>query len=155
MKVSRLNQSQLDVIQSRMMLDPSIVSYITTQRYLGRWLVDESDWSGIAFGIDDESFIHIDFDRTRDLEMSIALYSTKAIHAGKLIVLLKELINRYKPRAINTSVHSSNVKSLKLNRKIFGDEYAIKESYAWNMLIGEYEDLHLFRKIMSYEKTDI
>jgi hypothetical protein len=143
------NQQDLDFFKEQAIWDENIYPYLSTTKSMTEWVAKNNDWEGIDITNDRRSFIlKIYFDRRRD-EMNIELFAMNAVSAGRGVYVVMDMIKRYKPRAINSVVHSSNKKSLKLHYKLFGDCWGVEESVAWNSLNGEYEDLHYFRKLLS------
>lgn len=149
-KIERATQQDINEIVSLLSMDEDILQYMTVGKYLGRFTVPESDWHDQYFVIKTKGFLYISIDRDCDINFDISLYSSSSIASGLLLKHLNKIIKGVKPRTIKTSVHSSNKKSLKLNRKLFGKEYAVRELDYWNIVNGEYEDAYLFRKIMEY-----
>ena len=85
--------------------------------------------------------------RADELGMSVSLYAITPYSAGKGITAINEIIRRYKPRYVDSVVHASNEKSMKLNTKLLGEPWGREPMGAWNSKLGEYEDLLYFRKL--------
>lgn len=129
--------------------NPKIYPYLSTSTTFSFRDLRSDDWAGLCFVSEDlNCMLEVNFDRSRGMEFSVCLFSTTPFKAGKAILIVKDLIKRYNPRAINSVVHHSNELSLRLHRKFFGDPWGTEEKYAWNSLRGEYEDLHYFRKLL-------
>lgn len=145
----RATQEDIDNFFAWAKDDPEIFPYLSVSKYIHRRVVSEDEWKDLFFISDcGKCYLHIGFDRVTDTEFSISLYSKSPILAGRAVIKVKEMIQRYKPRAIHSVVHGSNTKSLKLHRKIFGEPWGIEPSTAWNMGAGAYDDLHHFRMIL-------
>jgi len=141
-------QQDLDTFYDKSIFDINIYPYLSTSTYISKPELPKDDWSGIYLVSEDlRCLLKISIDRTRDIEFNISLYSFSSFLAGKAIIALKEIIRRYKPKAINSVVHSSNIKSLKLHHKYFGKPWGIEPVSAYNMGLGSYEDLHYFRML--------
>lgn len=147
MKIIYPTQCQVDELHLKFLDSPEISQFYSTGRCIGKFEVNETDWSSITLLIEDTAILKVDIDRSADIEFTIALYSLDTLATALLLRRLKSLIRMYKPKAINSECHESNIKSINLNRKVFGKEYGIKKAGAWNMAKGEYEDLFLFRKV--------
>lgn len=141
-------QEEIDCFYEMATMDDSIYPFLTTRTYFGRTEKPKDDWFGvIMISKCGKCLLNVSFDRTRErLEFSVGLWAKNAYLAGKAIVVAKQLIQRYSPSHINSVVHSSNVKSLNLHKRIFGEPWGIEKEIAWNMKAGKMEDLYYFRK---------
>lgn len=142
-------QEDLDKFSINTIEDETIYPYLSTSKWIGKITLPESDWSGVYL-IDKActSLLRVTIERNRDIEFSICLHSQSSYLAGKAILEINRLIRMYRPRVLSSCVHSSNERSLKLNRKLLGQEWGIEKDVAWNFKTGEYEDLHWFRKVL-------
>jgi len=142
-------QSEIDEFINSCLYDENIYPYLSISKYTPAIKQEEDDWKGVVLMDDSKNtLVKISFDRTRgELEMTFSLYSRTKIGAGRGIKAIEEIVRRYKPRAINSCVHSTNEKSLKKNRHIFGKEWGVEEKIAWNSKLGAFDDLHYFRKV--------
>jgi hypothetical protein len=148
--VKLANQSEIDTFLADAYLDESIYPYLTISKYVNEWKELKSDWEGINITDERLSYLgKISFDRGKgEIEMNICLYCRTPFVAGRAIHAIKYLINRYKPRAINSVVHSTNVKSLKIHKHIYGEPWGIEPGSAWDSKEGRFVDLYYFRKIL-------
>lgn len=143
-------QEDITAFYSSVLTDPTIYPYMQFGKYFTVPTIGTDLWHDIYLITDNRScYLHIWIDRTKDNEFTIGLFAKNSYAAGKAVIAIKELIRRYRPRAINSAVHASNLKSLALNRKLFGEEGSIRVSAAWNMGTGEYEDMYQFRRILA------
>lgn len=144
--MKRATQEDVDKFFRWAIEDPDIYPYLSVDRYTGRDIVEEDDWKSLSFISEcGKCYLRIVFDRCAGLDIKVALYSKSPILAGRAIEHLKKIIPRYKPRAINSIVHGSNEKSIRIHKKIFGEPWGIEPSVAWNMGTGQYDDLLHFR----------
>jgi hypothetical protein len=144
-------QQDVDRFMESVFQDENIYPYLTTSKHNNNSVrVDHtSDWDRIWMVTENLScLLKVSIDRTRDTEFSISLYAKSAHAAGKAVLACKELIKRYRPKAINSIVHSTNAKSLALHKKIYGEPWGVEKSSTWNMGKGCYEDLYYFRKML-------
>lgn len=141
-------QHDLDVFAEKAISNKNIYPYISTSKWLKPWVIDTERWNNLFFTNTSLGYlVSIQFDRIRD-EISIGLWADDSQQASIAIRGIREYIRRTKPRAINSVVHASNSKSLRLHKKIFGASWGIENKYAWNSLTGEYEDFYYFRLIL-------
>lgn len=132
---------------AKAILNPDIYPYLTVTKHLGNREPDDTDWHSITF-VDNELDVYgkIDINRACDNGFNVSLYGTNPYKVGRAFKFIEDLIRRYDPMYIETVVHASNEKSIKINKKIFGEPWGVEPKGAWNMLKGEYEDLLHFRK---------
>lgn len=149
MKIAR--QSDIDSFLSEAYLDEKIYPYLTISKFMQEWTEFKDDWNGINITDERLSYLgKITFDRSKgEVEMNICLYCKTALAAGRAIQAIKYLIGRYKPRAINSCVHSTNIKSLKIHKHIYGEPWGIEPEIAWDSKEGRFVDLYYFRKILN------
>jgi hypothetical protein len=146
----KASKVDVDNFMSKGILDENIYPYLSTTKYFGTFDVPDDDWSGLLITNDSNTFISkVTFHRTDEVGMSIALYAVSSFSAGRALSAINEIIRRYKPRYVDTKVHSSNVKSIKLNTKMLGEPWGIEPMGAWNAKLGKYEDLIYFRKLFA------
>lgn len=142
-------QSEIDAFMEWAINDPESYPFLSHSRWIKPRKVPESDWYGLTITDERVSYLlHIDFNRNISLSATICLYSKTNIAAGRAILVLKEVIQRYKPFAIDSTVAKSNIKSLKITKKILGDPWGLEPNAVWNMLTGETEDCYYFRKLL-------
>lgn len=147
--MKKATKEDVDKFMELSSLNEDIYPYLTTTKHLGIFDIREDDWSGFLLTNDSLSFmLEISIQRSDDNGFNIALYSLNAFAAGRAILIIKELIRRYSPRYIDTTVHSSNTKSIAFNEKLGMELWGTKPMGAWNMKLGEYEDLLYFRKLL-------
>ena len=147
MKIAR--QSDIDSFLSGAYLDENIYPYLTTSKHMSEWKEFKTDWEGINITDERLSYLgKIAFDRNRgEVEMNIMLFCKSSISAGRAIQAIKYLINRYRPKAVNSVVHATNTKSLKLHKRIYGEPWGIEPEIAWDSKEGRFVDLYYFRKL--------
>ena len=144
----KANKEDIDKFMSKAILDEDIYPYLSTSKYFGTFEVPDDDWGGLLITNDSNTFISkVTFRRSDEVGMSISLYAVSSFSAGRALSAINEVIKRYKPRYVDTTVHSSNVKSIKLNTKLLGEPWGVEPKGAWNAKLGEYEDLVYFRKL--------
>lgn len=141
-------QDELDTFFHKALSNEQVYPYMTLTKYQKPLEVSKDNWNDIWLCTDNlNCFVHIIFDRIRD-EITIGLWAFDTNNSASGIRYVKEYIKRYKPRALNSIVHSSNKKSLSMHEKIFGYAWGIEELSVWNSLSGEYEDAYYFRKLL-------
>lgn len=141
-------QEDLDNFKASVMFDENIYPFLSTVKYQPEWVASKSDWEYIWLINESGKFlIKLSFDRAVDLEISICLFTKSPFACGKGLREVIEFIKRYKPAAITTGVAESNTKSLRLNRRLLGNEWGIEPNGAWNCLKGQYEGYHRFKLI--------
>lgn len=142
-------QQQLDNFTAAVLQDENIWPYLTMSKSRSEVIIWKTDWEGLMLiSHDEKTLLKVQFDRQRDCDFNISLYSSSPHQAGQCVALVKELIKRYRPFSINSVVHSSNEKSLKFHKKIYGEPWGIEKLSAWNMKTGAYEDAHWFRMVL-------
>ncbi len=147
------NQSDIDNFIQIVQFNKEIYPYLSGVRFV-EWKEFKSDWEGIYVTDLTLSFmVKASFDRCRDLEINICVYARTTMAAGRAILAVKEIIHRYHPRAINSCVHASNEKAIKLNEKLMGPHWGIESKIAWNCLTGDYEDFYCFRRLFQRGET--
>ena len=148
--LKKANKEDIDKFMSKVILDENIYPYLSTSKYFGTFEVPDDDWGGLLITNDSNTFISkVTFRRSDEVGMSISLYAVSSFSAGRALIAINEVIRRYKPRYVDTTVHSSNVKSIKLNTKLLGEPWGVEPKGAWNAKLGEYEDLVYFRKLFA------
>jgi len=146
----KASKVDVDNFMSKGMLDDNIYPYLSTTKYFGTFDVPDDDWGGLLITNDSNTFISkVTFRRTDEVGMVISLYAVSSFSAGRALTAINEIIRRYKPRYVDTTVHSSNVKSINLNTKLLGEPWGVEPKGAWNAKLGEYEDLVYFRKLFA------
>lgn len=146
----KANKEDVDKFMSKAILNDNIYPYLSTNKYFGAFEVPDDDWSGLLITNESNTFISkITLRRADEVGMSISLYATSSFSAGRALIAINEVIRRYKPRYVDTTVHSSNTKSIKLNSKLLGEPWGVEPKGAWNAKLGEYEDLVYFRKLFA------
>lgn len=142
-------QSEIDKFMEWAFTSPEIYPYLSHSKYISERKERRGDWEGYHLTDNRLSYLlSIDFNRNTSLTFTICLYAKSAIGAGQGILALKEIVKRYRPFAINSSVAISNKKSYEITKKILGDPYGICPLAHWNMLTGKMEDTYEFRKIL-------
>jgi hypothetical protein len=123
---------------------------MSTTKYFGTFEIPDDDWNSLLITNNENSFLSkVSIRRTDELGMAISLYATNPYSAGKGVTAINEIIRRYKPRYVDSVVHASNEKSIKLNTKLLGEPWGREPMGAWNSKLGEYEDLIYFRKLFA------
>lgn len=144
----KATKEDVDTFMSKAILDENIYPYMSINKYFGTFDIPDDDWSGLLITNTEKSFLcKVSIRRVDELGMSVSLYAITPYSAGKGLVAINELIRRYKPRYVDTLVHSSNEKSIRLNIKLLGEPWGREPMGAWNPKLGEYEDLLYFRKL--------
>ena len=144
----KATKQDVDNFMSKAILDENIYPYLSTNKYFGTFEVPDDDWNGLLITNEANTFISkVTFRRSDEVGMSISLYGTSPFSSGRALIAINEVIRRYKPRYVDTKVHSSNTKSIKLNTKLLGEPWGVEPKGAWNAKLGEYEDLVYFRKL--------
>ena len=148
-KMKIATQSDIDLFLNESYLNENIYPYLTTCKYMSEWKEFKTDWEGINITDERLSYLgRIIFDRNRgEIEMNVSLFCKNSLAAGKAIQAIKYLINRYRPKAINSAVHATNIKSLKLHKHIYGEPWGIEPKIAWDSKEGRFVDLYYFRKL--------
>jgi len=145
----KATKSDIDNFTSKTLVNEDIYPYLSTTKYVGTFEVTDDDWSSLLITNDSNSFlVKVQFIRREELGLFISLYALNSFSAGKGLLVIKEIIRRYKPRYVDSVVHASNEKSIKLNTKLLGEPWGKEPMGAWNSKIGEYEDLYYFRKLL-------
>lgn len=142
-------QADIDKFMEYAVMCDDMLPYLSMSKYIKPRKEHNSDWEGLHLTDDRLSYLlHIDFDRSSGMRFTIALYAKSAIAAGRAILVLKEMVNRYKPYAIDSTVAKSNIKSFNITKKILGEPWGCEALGCWNMLLGEFEDCYYFRKLL-------
>ena len=142
-------QADIDEFMSKYAADPEIFPYLAVSQHWHHWKEHKDDWSEIMMINDSLTCIlTITLERDKENAMKIGLYSKNAFSAGRAIKTVKQLITRYNPKCISSSVHESNDRSVVLNTKIFGEPWGVEPCGAWNGSTGEWEGLVKFKKIL-------
>lgn len=142
-------QEQLDKFKRFAVSEPKIYPYLSVSKWLSEWTAPKDDWDKIMFvNKQCTAYLRISISRSDDNGFSIACYTLSSYWAGRCMLLVKELIKRYDPKYIQTCVHISNIKSLNINEKLLGKPWGVEPLGAWNSLLGKYEDLVWFKKIL-------
>ena len=146
--IKKAKREDVDKFMDKVYLNDNVYPYMSTTKYFGNFEIPEDDWNSLLITNESNTFLcKILIRRSDEVGLSISLYSTSAISAGRALVAINEIIKRYKPRYVDTVVHSSNEKSIKLNTRLMGKPWGIEPKGAWNSKTGEYEDLVYFRKL--------
>jgi hypothetical protein len=141
-------KKDIDTFMSSAITDDNIYPYISTDKHMGHMEPFEGDWNGLLLTNDTNTLLcKISFRRADELGMSVSIWATSAFSAGKAVILVKEIIRRYQPRYVESVVHASNEKSIKLNTKLLGEPWGSEPDGAWNFKLSKYEDLVYFRKL--------
>lgn len=140
-------QAEVDAFMAKAILNPKIYPYLSVDHYLSERVVEKGDWQSMHF-IDSnlKCLLCIRISRAHRNSFNVALYSESKYLAGKAIKLVERLVPQYDCMSITTCVHESNVDSLLINNKIFGEPWGIETKSAWNRLTCKWESLHWFKK---------
>ena len=148
--MNRATQEEIDKFFNWAVLDPEMYPYLTINKTIFKKEIPKDDWEGLMFISEcGKCFMHISFSRVRDIEFNVSIWSKSPLLAGRCLIVIKDLIKRYRPKYIDSVCHSSNKRSLKLHKKIYGVQWGIEPNGAWNMGLGEYEDLYHFRLMIT------
>lgn len=148
--MKKASKEDVDKFMSKAILDDNIYPYLSTTKYMGTFEIPDDDWNGLLITNTNNSFLlKIRINRSDEVGMTVSLYATSSFSAGRALIAINEVIRRYKPRYVDTTVHSSNTKSIKLNSKLLGEPWGVEPKGAWNAKLGEYEDLVYFRKLFA------
>lgn len=146
----KATKEDVDNFMSKAILDEDIYPYLSTNKYFGTFEIPDDDWGTILMTNESNSFLFkVTIRRADEVGMIISLYATSSFSAGRGLIAINEIIRRYKPRYVDTVVHASNTKSIKLNTKLLGKPWGAEPNGAWNAKLGEYEDLVYFRKLFA------
>ena len=146
----KATKGDVDNFMSKVILDENIYPYMSTTKYFGTFEIPDDDWNSLLITNNENSFLcKVLIRRSDEVGLSISLYATSSYSAGKAIIAINEIIRRYKPRYVDSVVHASNEKSIKLNTKLLGEPWGREPMGAWNSKLGEYEDLVYFRKLFA------
>lgn len=146
--IKKAKREDVDKFMDKVYLNDNVYPYMSTTKYFGNFEIPEDDWNSLLITNESNTFLcKVLIRRSDEVGLSISLYATSAISAGRALVAINEIIKRYKPRYVDTVVHSSNEKSIKLNTRLMGKPWGIEPKSAWNSKTGEYEDLVYFRKL--------
>lgn len=142
-------QADIDKFYADTENNSDIYPFIGIRKFMPKWEAQKDNNAKLILTNDANQYLlNITFSWHGQLEFEVALFSKNTIGAGRGLQALFEQIKRYKPYAINTSVQQSNIKSLAINRKLWGEPWGIEPKSAWNMIDGIYEDLYHFRKLL-------
>ena len=140
----------VDNFMSKANLDENIYPYLSINKYFGTFEIPDDDWNTILMTNESNTFLFkVAIRRADEVGMTISLYATSSFSAGRGLIAINEIIRRYKPRYVDTVVHASNTKSIKLNTKLLGEPWGVEPKGAWNSKLGEYEGLVYFRKLFA------
>lgn len=129
---------------------PEILQYLAVTQFLGSYEQGADDWNSISFCTEDRTaMVKYGIARSKENEISVALYARNSYLAGKLwLITWPKVKAAYNPKAVAANVHSSNSKSLKFCRNFFGEPYGVEPQGMWNIVEGRWEDSVLFKKIL-------
>lgn len=148
--MKKASKEDVDKFMSKAILDDNIYPYLSTTKYMGTFEIPDDDWNGLLITNTNNSFLlKIRINRSDEVGMTVSLYATSSFSAGRALNIINEIIKRYKPRYVDSVVHSSNTKSIKLNTKLLGEPWGKEPNGAWNSKFGKYEDLVYFRKLFA------
>lgn len=146
----KASKEDVDKFMSKAILNDDIYPYLSTNKYFGTFEIPDDDWSGLLITNTTNSFLcKIGIRRADEVGFVVSLYAISSYSAGKAIIAINEIIRRYKPRYVDSVVHASNEKSIKLNTKLLGEPWGREPMGAWNSKLGKYEDLVYFRKLFA------
>lgn len=147
--MKQATQEEVDRFFAWAVQDPEIYPYLSVSKRIFKREIPKDDWEGFMFISDcGRCFMHVSLQRVKDIEFGVSIWSKNPLLAGRCLVVIKELIKRYRPICIDSICHSSNERSLALHRRIMGKEWGIEPLGAWNMGTGAYEDLYHFKKLL-------
>ncbi len=142
-------QQDVDKFMSSVMFDESVYPYLSESMYVSNVTIETSDWNRVVLTNDTLSVIlKVEIARESDNAFSVCLWSTNPISAGRALKALEVLIKRYNPKSISSCVHESNIKSINLHKKLYGEPWGTEPEGAWNSLLGKWEGLVNFKKIL-------
>lgn len=146
--IRKATQKDLDDFHLKQANNPDIYPYMNATQFSRNTEVFADDWNGIDLIYGElRGWLRIQILRDKGNTFVIGLYAEKPHIAGKLMLELPKLIKKYDAMAVKTSVHESNVKSLRFNRKHFKN-YGVEPKGLWNQAEGVWENAHLFKKIL-------
>lgn len=141
-------QAEIDKFYADTENIPEIANYRGIGKFKPAWTECKDNNNGLVLTDERGSYLlKISFNWHRPLEFETSLFAKSTIAAGRGLLALQKMIEKYRPRAVNTSVQCSNEKSLKINRKLFGEPWGKEPNVAWNPATSQYEDVYYFRKI--------
>lgn len=142
-------QEQVDKFMAEAMFNKEIFPYLTMSTFNSSTKVSEDDWSKLVLTNSEVDFIlSVNIDRSMENAFTISLWSKIPYWSGKALQAINELVTRYNPISIETSVHISNTRSRRINRKLLGEPWGVEPKGAWNGLTGQWEDCLHFKKIL-------
>lgn len=148
-KIVQATQEQVDRFMASALFNKDISPYLQTSTYNSHIRVEEGDWNSIIFTTENVDFLLIVYIlRDRENSLDISLWANSSYWAGKAISIIPDLIKRYNPLYIETTVHESNVRSLKINERLMGPPWGIEPKGAWNTATGKWEGKVKFKKIL-------
>lgn len=143
------NQQEIDAFMDYALANEEMLPYLSMNRWIRRREAKTDDWQGLCITDDRNSYLlNIDFDRSSGMRFTLCLFAKSAIAAGRAILVIKEMVKRYKPYAIDSMVAKSNTKSFEITKRILGEPWGLEPNGCWNMLKGEFEDCYYFRKLL-------
>lgn len=140
-------QSELDDWFEKAANDPEIRRWLSPKSFLLPPKIGKDTWDAMHF-MHGEALVTLKFDRAK-LEAQVAMYNSTSIADGAAALNDAFQIG-YKSgpwRILRSACCVTNERSMKLNRKVFGDPWGISSLSAWDAGLGEWVDEAHFERV--------
>ena len=140
-------QSHLDDWFERAVQDPQTRRWMSPRAVLIPPKVGKDTWDAMHFLVND-ALVSLRFDRAV-MEASIAMYNCGKVADGAA-ALEEALQIGYKSalwRALRSACCVTNERSMKVNKKVFGEPWGISERSAWDAGLSEWVDEAHYRRM--------
>ncbi len=140
-------QSQLDDWYETAANNSNIRRWLSPKVFLTPPRLGKDTWEAMHFLIG-EAQVTLRFDRSR-LEAEVAMYNSGNVADGAAALNEAYEIG-YKSgpwRALRSACCVTNQRSVKLNRKVFGEPWGISTDSAWDAGLGEWVDEAHYRRM--------
>ena len=126
---------------------PNIRRWLSPKSFLNPPTLGKNTWDAMHFLVG-EALVTLRFDRSR-MEAEVAMYNSGTIADGAAALNESYEIG-YKSgpwRALRSACCVTNDRSMKLNKKVFGEPWGISTKSAWDAGLGEWVNEAHFRRM--------
>ena len=145
-------QSQLDEWFEKAANDANVRRWLSPKSHMIPPSIEGNTWTVMHFLVG-EALVTLRLDRAV-MEAQVQMYNSGTIADGALALDEAYQIG-YKSgawRALRSACCVTNARSMKLNRKVFGEPWGISEKSAWDAGLGEWVDEAHFRRMRGAPK---
>jgi hypothetical protein len=148
-------QNQLDQWFEKAANNPHTRRWLSPRAHMTPPTIEENTWAVMHFLVGD-ALVTLRLDRAL-MEASIVMYNSGTIVEGAAALDEAYQIG-YKSgpwRALRSACCVTNERSMKLNRKVFGEPWGISEKSAWDAGLAEWVDEAHFRRLRAEGNGDM